>query len=79
MDKDFEKHRNSFRANERVAHFSRTVSMHTNTTNNTVLTRSSCNASKDDGEAGALEILDSRTGRKYVICLTFSSCVYFDR
>ena len=41
--------------------------MRTNATNNTVLTRSSCNASKDDGRAGALEILDSRTGRKYVI------------
>ncbi|CAL6405994.1 unnamed protein product [Bathycoccus prasinos] len=68
MSEDFEKkHTNSFRANERVAHFSRTVSMRTNATNNTVLTRSSCNASKDDGRAGALEILDSRTGRKYVI------------
>ena len=68
MDEDFEKNGNSFRANERVAHFSRSVSMNTNTTHkNTVLTRSSCNASKDDGRAGSLEILDSRTGRKYVI------------
>ena len=71
MDEDFEKkHTNSFRANERVAHFSRSVSMNTNANKNTVLTRSSCNASKDDGRAGSLEILDSRTGRKYVIPIT---------
>ena len=67
MDEDFEKNRNSFRANERVAHFSRSVSMNNNTNKNTVLTRSSCNASKDDGQAGSLDVLDSRTGRKYVI------------
>ena len=70
MDEDFEKNGNSLRANERVAHFSRSVSMNTNTNNkNTVLTRSSCNAS-NDGQAGSLEILDSRTGRKYVIPIT---------
>ena len=66
MDEDFEKNENSFRAKERVAHFSRSV-MNTNTNkSNTLLTRSSCNAS-NDGRAGTLDVLDSRTGRKYVI------------